>query len=542
MHRLCCALGVAVSAWGSAAVAQDLPTTPMTFEIIHTPANGREVFVTGDAIELGSGDPRRALKLVQAAGNRWWVTVDLPGGVEVTHRFIERDASDGALLDLTNAFDITADSTLATPDVTPAPLQPGHALIVRTTLSNPLLAWRQDDGAFNSATLDPIDAADTGPVREFVAWGIGDATEQLEFYLFSIAPLGREPASGSAFTSYNATVYAEGQSHAYAPPETWTPQRIDTRAVPTTNVLDTRTIDGITGRGVRVLLPRNYDDRLDATYPVLYMHDGQNVFDPGGPFGSRSVDNHDETQSRLGRIDEAIIVAIDNSSQRNAELAREFSIGGSIYEGYERFVLDDLMPWVNANYRTRTGPAHTGVAGSSLGGLASATLPMDNPGVFGRAGLFSPSFWLGNTQSRVNAGGLDGLRVYLDAGTQSDGLGSTFVTRDALLSRAPSSSLGRELQHAVGLNQGHNEPAWSARTPAFLRFMYPAHEADTLDVLQRARCAYIDTNNDGVLDIFDVLGYLAEFEAGAPGADLDGSDERDIFDVLIMLADFDSGC
>lgn len=523
----------------ASASAQDLPTAPVTFDITHTPAPGNAVFVVGDTPELGRNDPRRAVKMVPGPGNTWSLTIELPGSSDIAYRLLERDPSDGALLDLANAIEISPETTIATPPAPDAPALPGHALLVRTELVNPLLFWRQGDGPFEALTMDPVDASDPGPVREYAAWNVGDASRQLEFYLFSVSSFSREPGEGSAFTSFPATGYAHGHAHAYVPPGVWHAQRIETRAVPTDNVLDTRTVGGVTGRGVRVLLPRNYDSRPDATYPVLYMHDGQNVFDPGGPFGSWSLEDHYESQTRLGRMDEVIVVAIDNSAQRNAELAREFSIGGSVYAGYERFVLDDLMPWVHANYRVRTGPAHTGVAGSSLGGLASATLPMDNPGVFGRAGLFSPSFWLGNTQSRVNAGGLDGLRVYLDAGTQSDGLGDTFETRDALL--ATGQTLGDELQHVVGLNQAHNEAAWSSRTPGFLRFMYPAHEADTSEVERAVLCAFIDSNNDDALDFFDLLDYLNLFDAGAPEADLDGSGTLDFFDVLRMLDAF-SGC
>ncbi|MEM7629296.1 MAG: alpha/beta hydrolase-fold protein [Planctomycetota bacterium] len=526
------------------ALAQELPTTPVTFEIAHDAPPGRAVFVVGDTFALGSGDPRRGVKLVEDAGDRWWLTIELPGSAQITYRLLERDQSDGALLDLTNATEILGETTITTPPAEATPALPGHALLVRTELVNPLLFWRQGEGAFVPVTMDPIDESDAGPLREYAAWNVGDASRQLEFYLLSTVPFVREPASESAFTSYPATAYTNGHAHAYIPPAAWSPQRIETGAVPTGNVLDTRTVGGVTGRGVRVLLPRNYDSRPAADYPVLYMHDGQNVFDPGGPFGSWSLEDSYETQTRLGRTDEAIVVAIDNSQQRNAELAREFSTGGSVYAGYERFVLQDLMPWVEANYRVRTGVAHTGIAGSSLGGLASATLPMDNPGVFGKAGLFSPSFWLGGTKARVDAGGLDGVRTYLDAGTQSDGLQNTFTTRDALLTRgAPMGiTLGEGLQHAVGLNQAHNEAAWRARTPGFLRFMHPAREADTSAVALAVLCARLDTNNDRLLDFFDLLDYLGDFDAGASDADIDGSGTLDFFDVLGALDAFSGGC
>jgi predicted alpha/beta superfamily hydrolase len=158
------------------------------------------------------------------------------------------------------------------------------------------------------------------------------------------------------------------------------------------------------GRSRRVLvyLPASYARQPKRRYPVLYVHDGQNVFDAATSFsGEWGID---ETLDRLQANGQdpagSIVVAIDNGGRyrgdeyipwRNAGL----KMGGQ-GGAYVDFLAQTLKPYVDAHYRTRTDAAHTGVAGSSLGGLISVYAALKYPLVFGRVGAFSPAFWVCN--------------------------------------------------------------------------------------------------------------------------------------------------
>ncbi|SDX41671.1 alpha/beta hydrolase-fold protein [Hymenobacter psychrophilus] len=151
-------------------------------------------------------------------------------------------------------------------------------------------------------------------------------------------------------------------------------------------------------RRVWVYLPNDYATATARRYPVLYMHDGQNVFDACTSFsGEWSVD---ETLSQLQAqgLDAtgSIVVAIDNGgSERLNELSpwNNPPYGGGQGDQYVDFMVQTLKPYIDANYRTLTGREFTGVAGSSMGGLISTYAALKYPLVYGRVGVFSPAFW-----------------------------------------------------------------------------------------------------------------------------------------------------
>ncbi|MBC8082873.1 MAG: T9SS type A sorting domain-containing protein [Hymenobacter sp.] len=151
-------------------------------------------------------------------------------------------------------------------------------------------------------------------------------------------------------------------------------------------------------RRVWVYLPANYAANPARRYPVLYMHDGQNVFDACTSFsGEWGVD---ETLSELQRqgLDApgTIVVAVDHGG---AERLNELSpwnnpqYGGGQGDQYVDFMVQTLKPYVDANYRTLPGREFTGVAGSSMGGLMATYAALKYPGVYGKVGVFSPAFW-----------------------------------------------------------------------------------------------------------------------------------------------------
>lgn len=149
-------------------------------------------------------------------------------------------------------------------------------------------------------------------------------------------------------------------------------------------------------RTVRIYLPPGYEESR-RRYPVLYMHDGQNLFDDATAYaGEWGVD---ETLNALARSRglRLIVVGIDHGgAQRMHELNPwdNPAFGTGEGEQYMDFVVDVLKPWVDRHYRTLADRRHTAIMGSSMGGLISSYAISRYPGVFGSAGVFSPAYWV----------------------------------------------------------------------------------------------------------------------------------------------------
>lgn len=156
-------------------------------------------------------------------------------------------------------------------------------------------------------------------------------------------------------------------------------------------------------RGIRIYLPPGYDKETDRRYPVLYMHDGQGIFDPN-PFSNSSWQIQ-RTADRLiseGRMEPILIVGIDNNGEdRLNEYA--FAVGsGTCIPGapdivckgaaYERFLIEELKPYIDRSFRTLPDREHTALMGSSMGGLATYHLGFRNPHIFSKLGMLSPYF------------------------------------------------------------------------------------------------------------------------------------------------------
>ena len=175
-------------------------------------------------------------------------------------------------------------------------------------------------------------------------------------------------------------------------------------------------------RALRVYLPPSYAENPAKRYPVLYMHDGQNLFD--AKTAAYGVEwRIDETVNQLvalGKMDEVIVVGIDNTPDRIPEYTPccDPKYGGGKLDRYERFVVDTVKPLVDRSYRTLPGKDNTAIMGSSLGGLASVLIARRNPDIFSKAGGVSSSFWW-NGRMAIDKLPPQRLPVkfYLDAGT-----------------------------------------------------------------------------------------------------------------------------
>lgn len=251
-----------------------------------------------------------------------------------------------------------------------------------------------------------------------------------------------------------------------------------------------------TDRDVLVYLPPGYDDPKNAgrRYPVLYLHDGQNVFDSATSFipGSDGEWHADETAERLitaGVVEPLILVAVANAGVERANeytLTRDPGFGptgvGGKADLYGRLLVEELKPLIDRTYRTRTGPRDTGLGGSSLGGLATLSIGLDHPETFGKLAVVSPSVWWDRLAivRRVRAvASRPATRIWLDMGTNEGGaeysqvgLNNARLLRRALV--AKGWNVGGDLKYVEAEGAGHNEKAWAARFPYILTYLFPA--------------------------------------------------------------------
>lgn len=226
-------------------------------------------------------------------------------------------------------------------------------------------------------------------------------------------------------------------------------------------------------------LPPGYDDaeRAGVRYPVLYLHDGHNVFLPQRAFGGVCWDV-DRAMTRLAEDGlPAIVVAVPcHDTLRHEEyspLPRP-GIGGGRADDYARMVVDHLKPAVDAALRTLPDPEHTVTAGSSLGAVVSAHLWQHHQDVFGGAGLFSGAFWWPGDDRLVDdlCADLDGGRlrgrVYLDVGAHEQHedaeIERLYVEHTERL-RTHLVRAGVPVQHVFDSQGYHFEDAWARRFP-----------------------------------------------------------------------------
>jgi predicted alpha/beta superfamily hydrolase len=238
-------------------------------------------------------------------------------------------------------------------------------------------------------------------------------------------------------------------------------------------------------RAVHVWTPPGYARNPRTRYPALYLHDGQNIFDPDTAFIRGQHWQAAESATALvreGQIAPLVIVAIDNTGEARIDeytptYSARISRGGHA-DRYAQMMLAELMPFVAERYRLRNGPRFTAVGGSSLGGLLTLYLGMRHPEVFGKLAIMSPSLWwddraiLGMVASQPIR---PRPRVWLDTGTEEASTPRA-STRDArwlrrILSRQGWRN-GRNLMYYEDQGGGHNERAWAHRFPMMLRFLF----------------------------------------------------------------------
>jgi len=236
---------------------------------------------------------------------------------------------------------------------------------------------------------------------------------------------------------------------------------------------------GAAGRRIWVYLPPGYDSSA-RRYPVLYMHDGQNLFDPGSSFcGVWAVDETLDALFRKKKTKGVIVVGIDNGGDERwneySPWCGEDGTGQCSGDKYARFIIDELKPQVDKRLRTLPGREHTGVAGSSLGGIISFYIALKYPRVFSRAGVFSPSFWFARAEAEQlikRARTQQGLRIYMDVGTEEGDHRDDYLRDAGGLSALLTGKKGVEHRFIIDKGGIHNEKAWAKRFPAAFLWLF----------------------------------------------------------------------
>lgn len=223
--------------------------------------------------------------------------------------------------------------------------------------------------------------------------------------------------------------------------------------------------DSLPSRDVYVYLPDGYG-KSNLSYPVLYMHDGQNLFDPSRAFLGQTWKAKETLDSLISQkqIPAIIVVAIDNTSARMNEYVPE-------KDGmkYLDFICQKLKPMVDKDFQTTKNRNLTGIMGSSLGGLISLQAGMSHFHTFGLIGALSPSIWY-NDKSILTAYQMTQflpLKVYLDSGTEGGERPDDVWELYYVLEQ-------RGLTPKVVIDEGgrHSEVFWAKRFPEALKFLF----------------------------------------------------------------------
>lgn len=495
---------------------------PVAFSITNNAGFGNEVCVLGPHPTLGANDPLKAIKLSWTSGNVWTGQIALPDGELLSYKYIRRSFATSNWA-TAGSTDLSTPLTVQVPPHIDPPWK-GKTVFLHTTWTNANLFWRNLTVGETNWTTTPMRRI--GPGRTNISGenlfrvdGVAVPGSELEFvfknsggswYNASAPPSGTATGAAPAVpvpyqglsspynfrTRLDVLFVQDGQVFNYRPPSTVTPAQIIT-----TNVGST--VTNIPGRPVKIYLPRGYAQNTWKKYPVLYFHDGQNVFFPGGSFGTWDADRIANYEISQGRMREAILVAVPNGNDYGSDRLYEYLPDGDTITNYAnlglnftgrgslylKWMVDNLTPTLDFNFRTYgISPAHTLTAGSSMGGLISDYIGFQRPDRFGAVGIFSPAYWAGPNYLANRTLTNQPVRRYLYMGTaeSSGGQSSSDVYWQQALSAYNrylnvNEAVNRDLVFEGGAGGQHNESNWSRRLPSFLSFaLDPRLEANPL--------------------------------------------------------------
>ena len=490
------------------AVAEATPRAPgvVEFSLTHKAKEGHAVVVAGAHEALGANEPLRAIRLARGEGDRWSALVALPAGNKIRYRFHERDFRADAWGDREKNFHPLGEETeIEVPGQRPARGQQGIVL-----WKDWERAWIRFRPTGQNAEWREVEMA-RGVADRSVVFTLGEDHKppgEIEFVFhngrgewLNAPPPPREPAQAAApevplpyqndrppwnfrcrLDSFHVR---HGQVYAADPPEKPLPPRFQILLVPGRGE--------IPGRPLKVWLPRDYHKDGTRSYPFILFHDGQNVFFPGGSFGTWDADRIATHEIRHGRMAEAILVAIPNGNDHGSDRLVEYlpeeeklDYGGKTFKGrasaYLEWLTLDVIPTLEKHNRVIRNPRARHLVGSSMGGLITDCAGGSGDGpIRGSFGIFSPAYWAApRWTDSASARAHDGIPRFISMGTAESSRGEAGSevywsgALEALDRRLREGAVyGSELRFA-GVPAGrHNEAAWAALLPEYFSFALP---------------------------------------------------------------------
>ena len=470
---------------------------PVTFQITTNTTPSNSVFVVGNIPQLSNWDPTRAVKLVPTncigSNCTWSVQIGIPPGVTYQYKFIER-ADCGSCY--ANSNNVSWEPGTNRIGSTPPATVTGKTVFYYSSWPIVWLMYSNPVAGFTNIAMKAVGPGRTNIFPGEKIWRADDinSTSDPNLRCLFYRPAGRTNLYDNAGmpgvdyqTPLDAFVVQDGQVYNYWPPPFVSSNRVEQFTITPTN--------GLVSRPVYVYLPRGYAENTKKRYPVLYMHDGQNLFLGMVSWLSGYGWGADTTASnliRFGVMRETIIVGVpcdpDPTSQRRlCEYSPPLPACTNMCTSplgaqYASLLLDLVKPMIDAKYRTLTNADDTGVMGSSMGGLISTYLGWTYTNTFHKVGAMS-SPYCDCYPIQAGDAARPNLRIYLDSGDTNgpgmrcltnDGLLSTLVERDVLLNKGYV--LNINLDHTIGLNQTHSEFWWAKRLPRPFTFLFPTYD------------------------------------------------------------------
>lgn len=511
--RVACLVGAL--GCGANAHAQGLaPRQNVTFEVNQTTSFGNSIYVVGDLPELGSNSNANAVKLSPAAYPVWRATISLPTGRSFNYRYIAR--ADGPTLQ--NSSPAWTSSTQSMTIASQPRATVSKALWLTWDVNTPVMWWRPasptSGGTFVARPMEYFGPAiATRPSdKQWFTWGFHVGGEAYDFYFTDSNGNSRYPASGWYSTNMDGVFVQEGQLYSYVPATGITAPRRDYDPSNPPSLYSPQLNQT---RAYRVYLPRGYDQNTTRRYPVLYIHDGQNIFDAGS-FGTWAAGPTLTNLQATGQMQEVICVGLDNiGDTRRADYSAPGDNSGRA-DLYVRYILETVKPHIDSGYRTLTDPANTAALGSSMGGVVSQYMGYDWNANFKRVGCLSTAYWLipNYTAYLKSQPARADLRMYMDVGdtgstsggNNNDGYWESYGVRDNFVQGAAGTSkyqLEGQYKFFVGFGQNHNETSWAARLPGALTFLFPG-QGEPNQLLRTMFSPSWDLTGDGKMTIEDL--------------------------------------
>lgn len=461
------------------------------FAITNDAGPGSEWFVVGSHPDVGAWSPAKAIKLVWSEGNIWRGDIGVQAGTMLDYKFVKRLTASDQICNEANAIWWPDGANLQVQALAePAAPFSGKRIEFYSDMTNVDLVFSMlssadfgATGSWNTVAMTRMGPGLRAGEWRHVAEGVGVEGEWIRFTFKgwrSGSDLWEGAWDGNDYGSpLDAMIVRDRQVFNYVPPA----NGVSASRVVSTHV--DSSVAGIAGRDVRIYLPRGYDENANRRYPVVYMSDGQNVFQPGGTYGCWNADTTADAEIKGGRMRETILVGVPCAADRAIEyLPHMDSDGGKQGKAnlYADFLIHNVRPTIDGNYRTKNDRPNTGCIGSSSGGLLSMYLGTWT-NVFGLVGAvsgvynasFCPNYmaWLATAQPHE-------ARVWMDVGTEETDISGTDLYQSNFelywnllgFGYAPN----KDLRFAIGCGASHNEAAWAARLPEIYRFLLDVRE------------------------------------------------------------------